>query len=97
MDTSLGVAFSIMCNAILGGKPHEPLSARSYRSDWWIAPDHRQLHQRPAIAAGHLSEVWRQKKPDGRWTYRRPGQIRRDKSPAPSLGAGLFAFCGPNL
>ena len=37
MDTSLGVAFSIMCNAILGGKPHEPLSARSYRSDWWIA------------------------------------------------------------
>ena len=37
IDTPIGVALSIMCNALLGGKPHEPLSARSYRSDWGIA------------------------------------------------------------
>ena len=48
MDTSLGVAFSVMLNAILGGEPHEPLSARSHRCGWWFAkvidkfttPDH---------------------------------------------------------
>jgi len=26
-----------MVNDILGGRPYEPLSSRSYRCDWWIA------------------------------------------------------------
>jgi hypothetical protein len=37
MDTALGVAASIFLNALLGGKAHEPLSARSHRCNWKLA------------------------------------------------------------